>query len=220
MKATISADIVSSTSLKSDDLRNLRVCLKSLIDYWETNQTGFWGRIVKGDSIECVIPDVNESLKIALLLKLETKIFASTVECSKETQSRGLRFAIGAGTLKAESKADDIIDGPAIYLSGRKMQKAAGATDESTIFQIEQGYDVNGVSTLVSGMVTLLDKKIDGYTAKQCEVVYWKLRGLKEDEIAEKLHISQPTVNRRSTSAEWKSVENAINAFESFNFIC
>lgn len=54
MIATISADIVRSTSLKTEDLIALRNSLKELLDDFEKDYPGFWARIVRGDSIECV----------------------------------------------------------------------------------------------------------------------------------------------------------------------
>ena len=57
MVATISADIVRSTSLATGDLINLRKRLRGLLDDFEKDYSGFWARIVRGDSIECFVPE-------------------------------------------------------------------------------------------------------------------------------------------------------------------
>lgn len=214
MNATISADIVASTSLKTEDLVSLMDTLRDLINHLEQEIPGFWGRIVKGDSIECFFPNVGPSLRVALLLKLCTKIFVNHTACAEDTKRQGLRFAIGAGSMKAASKSSDLLDGAAIYLSGRQMQKVGPGAGDIITFQME--HDQQGIASLLASIVSLLDKKVNGYTAKQCEVVYWKLLGLKEAEITTQLGITQPTVNSRSSSADWKLVEQAVNAFESF----
>ena len=56
MIATISADIVRSTSLQTESLIVLRKRLRRLLDDFEEDYPGFWARIVRGDSIECVVP--------------------------------------------------------------------------------------------------------------------------------------------------------------------
>lgn len=48
MIATISADIVRSTSLSTEDLVELRKSLWRLLDELEKVYTGFWSRIVRG----------------------------------------------------------------------------------------------------------------------------------------------------------------------------
>lgn len=210
MRATISADIVSSTSLKTEDLISLTKELKGLMDGLENEIKGFWGRIVKGDSIECYFEDDRMTLRVALLLKLRTKMFASQVECAEATKRQGLRFAIGAGSMKVVSKDDDLIDGEAIYISGRAIQKSNMKLDDAYQAEHNEWGDVS----LQASIVSLLDWMVGNYTAKQCEVVYWKLRGWKETDIAKKLKVKQPTVNSRSTSAGWSVVDQAVKAFE------
>ena len=52
MYATISADVVSSTSLSKDAMIELNEMLKKCLSTLGSRYLGFWGRIVKGDSIE------------------------------------------------------------------------------------------------------------------------------------------------------------------------
>jgi len=49
--ATISADIVASTSLSKEALVELTTGVKDFLENMADNYTGFWGRLVKGDSI-------------------------------------------------------------------------------------------------------------------------------------------------------------------------
>ena len=65
MVATISADVVNSTFLESKDLIELRKQLQSLFDRIEAEMLpGFWGRIVRGDTIECYVPECGKALRI------------------------------------------------------------------------------------------------------------------------------------------------------------
>ena len=55
-------------------------------------------------------------------------------------------------------------------------------------------------------------------TVRQSEVVYYKLLGFKEADIAKKLGISQASVNNASTATKWYCIEEAIKYFEQVNF--
>ena len=81
MKATISADIVRSTSMGTAGLLDLRRGLLGLIRDLEKDIPGFWARIVRGDCLECVIPDARDALRIAILLKLFVKMRVADLDC-------------------------------------------------------------------------------------------------------------------------------------------
>lgn len=225
MRAAISADIVSSTSLSSEDLSYLREELTELIKDFEMNyhtfcigtpiNEGFWGRIVKGDSIECYLSQVNWSLRVALALKLKTKIFVAPLDCSKETKTFGLRFAIGAGEFKKVDKETDIIDGEPIYLSGREMQKRRKINDK-LMFLTEE--DLHGVGRIMNDLVVWLDDKVNDLKTKQCEAVFYKLMGDDNDVIQKRLSIKQNTLSSRLKSADWKMISSTVRDFERLNF--
>ena len=54
----------------------LRDRLRELMEKFEKESPGFWARIVRGDSIECVVPAYRDSLRIAILIKLFVKMQA------------------------------------------------------------------------------------------------------------------------------------------------
>ena len=68
MYATISADVVSSTSLSKEAMIELNERLKKCLSTLEVCYQGFWGRIVKGDSIECVMDCPENAFEAALIL--------------------------------------------------------------------------------------------------------------------------------------------------------
>ena len=55
-------------------------------------------------------------------------------------------------------------------------------------------------------------------TKKQSEVLFYKLLSVKEEDIADKLGISQPGVNNHSSSAKWYCSEEALNYYEQIKF--
>ena len=212
MIATISADIVRSTSMNTEDLIVLRNRLRDLFQDFEEDYPGFWARIVRGDSIECVVPDYNDALRIAILIKLYVKMRVSEFECSEMLQRYGIRFSIGVADIKYADKKEDIINGPAIYLSGRNLDEISRRENVMTAFEIGQA--PKPFSNLLDSYVAMVSGIVDSYSAKQAEVVFLKLLGFKEMEISERVGISQSSVNTRAANAQWGLLNTAIKDFE------
>lgn len=212
MIATISADIVRSTSMNTEDLIVLRNNLRNLFQDFEKYYPGFWARIVRGDSIECVVPNYNDALRIAILIKLYVKMRVSEYECSEMSQRYGIRFSIGVADIKYADKKEDIINGPAIYLSGRNLDEISRRENIMTAFEIGQA--PKPLSNLLDSYVAMVSGIVDSYSAKQAEVVFLKLLGFKEMEISERVGISQSSVNTRAANAQWGLLNTAIKDFE------
>lgn len=212
MIATISADIVRSTSMNTEDLIVLRNRLRDLFHDLEEDYPGFWARIVRGDSIECVVPNYNDALRIAILIKLYVKMRVSDFECSEMLRRYGIRFSIGVADIKYADKKEDIINGPAIYLSGRNLDEISRRENIMTAFEIGQA--PKPLSNLLDSYVAMVSGIVDSYSAKQAEVVFLKLLGFKEMEISERVGISQSSVNTRAANAQWGLLNTAIKDFE------
>ena len=212
MIATISADIVRSTSMNTEDLIVLRNRLRDLFQDFEKDYPGFWARIVRGDSIECVVPNYNDALRIAILIKLYVKMRVSEFDCSEMLQRYGIRFSIGVADIKYADKKEDIINGPAIYLSGRNLDEISRRENIMTAFEIGQA--PKPLSNLLDSYVAMVSGIVDSYSAKQAEVVFLKLLGFKEIEISERVGISQSSVNTRAANAQWGLLNTAIKDFE------
>ena len=74
LNATISADIVSSTSLSVEELTLLQSEIRHFLDKLAEDSRGDdWGRLFKGDSVEIYLLDPRKALRIALLLKALVK---------------------------------------------------------------------------------------------------------------------------------------------------
>ena len=215
MIATISADIVRSTSLQTEDLIILRNRLRELLDDFERDYPGFWARIVRGDSIECVVPEYRYALRIAILIKLFVKIQAGGFDCDELLQRHGIRFSIGIADISYADKAEDMINGSAIYMSGRNLDEIS-RRDLYTAMEVEAV--PKSLSDVMDSYVALMNYLVDSYSIKQAEVVFYKLRGYKEVDISKRLSIYQSAVNMRSTSAQWRLLNTAIKDFEDLDF--
>lgn len=216
MVATISADIVSSTSLNTSELIGLRRRLQELFERIAENSPGFWGRIVRGDSIECFVPEYHDALRIAILLKLYVKMSVAEWDCSPLLQRYGIRFSIGIGAVSYADREEDIIDGPAIYISGRNLDAISRVRGVYSCIEID-GCDKK-TNYLLDSYVALIDNLMNSYSVKQAEVVYYKLCGYKETQIGEMIGVRQSAVNSRSSLADWNLLDRAVKDFENFDF--
>ena len=131
--AIISADIISSTSLTEDELSLLSKRIKETFVILENkyNKDGinFFGRLIKGDYIECYLKNPADALRVGLIIKSIVKSFAINEKFEKESRKRklfkqfGIRMAIGVGKMRTLNFKEGIMDGEAIYLSGRKINE-------------------------------------------------------------------------------------------------
>ena len=124
MYSTISADIVSSTSLSEVETIELKQYIEEQLKMLETLYPGSWGRLIKGDYIECVVPNASNAFRIALIIKNSIKAFeVEKTLGSKLFYTYGARISIGIGGMRIVDRKQGIMDGEAIYLSGRSLAK-------------------------------------------------------------------------------------------------
>ena len=221
MYSVLSGDIVSSTSLHSNDRnlveKELATLLKKLADEFDV-----YGRIIKGDYIECVVPNAGDGLRVALAIKSFVKAIPVKLGAYKKDKNRvrlfkthGLRLAIGYGPLSRYNPKEGIIDGEAIYLSGREISGISTHNKErvvikNTLFFVSENTTLNN---RFKPIFELLDTLLSKATARQSEVLYLKLLNQQEDEIAKTMGIGQSVVNRHSTSVGWNAIETAVLDF-------
>ena len=219
-KAVISGDIVASTSLTDEGRIHIEEELKKLLEELDVKYKMF-GRMIKGDYLECVVTEPEHALRLALIIKAFIKSFSGD-EILNNNDSRfkffkihGIRLAIGYGELTRFEPEKGIIDGEAIYLSGRRINEELTYNKErivikSTLFFVSGKEELNRE---FEPLLALIDVLLSKSTAKQCEVLYMKLMNLNEEAIAAKMNIAQPVVNQHSTSVGWNAIEKAVNRF-------
>jgi len=221
--ATISADIISYTSLSEKDKRGIVLMIKQLLSELSKKykKEAFFGRIVQGDSIECAMASPVKALRIALLLKtfIKSIVLENTVNKTKRQKyfrDYAIRLAVAVAPLNIIDKRKGIIDGEAIYLSGREIKKHSTSGMKKIVIKNSMFFcSPNEQEREKFGaFITLLDTIIAKCSAKQCEVIYYKLLGYSEKEISLKLGKNQSTISQHSTAAGWLAIEKSVHYFE------
>ncbi len=88
-----------------------------------------YGSIIKGDYLECVVPNPAEGLQVALAIKSFVKAIPIEIKKYikndkkrvKQFKIHGIRLAIGYGELSRYNPEEGVIDGEAIYFSGSEI---------------------------------------------------------------------------------------------------
>lgn len=213
--AAISADIVASTSLSREALVELTTGIKQVLETATTTYQGFWGRLVKGDTIECVMSCPNDALRVAVLLKSYIKSFVpSDGLADAKFKQFGLRLAIGIGEMRIIDKELDMMDGEAIYQAGRAIADMRDKTADS--FQIVIKHDVSHGALSVITM--LLNQLINKATRRQCETLFHKLQCKVDADVAQRMHISRSGANNNLRNIGWETIERTFRYFEQLNF--
>ncbi len=222
-ETVISGDIIAYTSLSNRGKAKFESSLREVLDDLGSG-FGVYGRIIKGDYLECYVPRKDNALRVALAIKSFIKSIhfeAEDVENKKDIRVRflkmhGIRLAIGFGELSRLNLGQGIIDGEAIYLSGRALSDQNTHNKEkivikNTLYFVSNHSDLNDEFEPVLALIDVLMGKA---TSKQSNVLFLKLMGHSEESIAEKLKVRQSTVNQHSTSVGWNAIEKAVKRFD------
>ncbi|MCE5331249.1 MAG: RNA polymerase subunit sigma-70 [Bacteroidales bacterium] len=228
--AIISADIISSTSLTEKEfsllLRRIKDTFALIEAKYNKNDISFFGRLIKGDYIECYLKNPSDALRVALILKSAVKSCPIDAIAKKETRRRklfrqyGVRLAVGIGEMRTVNLAQGILDGDAIYLSGRKINEQKSYNKgkiivKNTLFFETAEEELKERFSVITG---LLDRLLTTMTMRQSEVLYYKLQEIGEQEIAQRLNISQSSVNQHSTALGWNVIEQTVRYYEHTEF--
>lgn len=212
--AALSCDIVESTSLSESGMFELQDRIEECFHDIRLYGYDLWGRLIKGDCIECLFENPNQVLRFALALKCYMKYNLYMLGASGKSAKYGIRSSIGIGSMRIVNESRGIMDGEAIYCAGRNLSGLHGRQ-----FAGLECKTVNpSVSEMLSMNYILVDEWLNELSPKQAIVVYHKLMGLSEVSIAKLYGLSQPAVNLRSVSAKWNLIEDAVERWEKFKF--
>lgn len=221
--ATISADVISYTSLPEDEKRHLESEIKRLLGELtkKYSKYSFFGRLVQGDYIECALNSPKHALRIALLLKTFVKSFETGKQKNPGSQLKyfkeyGIRLAVAIAPLDKLDPSNGIIDGEAIYLSGRTIKSFSTSDKQKVTIKNTMFFRMGDkqLNEQFETIFSLLDTILSKCSAKQSEIIYYKLLDYSEKEISGKLGKYQSTISQHSTAAGWLSIEKAVNYFE------
>jgi hypothetical protein len=220
-KAVITGDIIHSTRM---DDKSRVLLTKAIARFLKELEKAFQvkSEMFRGDSFQCLVPKVEDALTVALLIKTRIRsLNPSELHSVKPKNKAGkaksvyftnwvfdARLAIGIGEVPKTVKELATTSSEAFFLSGHLLDEMK-SRKQSIDIDTEDKYS----DELETEMI-LLDNIIARTTALQCEVIHWKLWGLPEVDIANKLGIGQSAVNQRSNSGSWNAINAMVERFD------
>ena len=198
----ITADIVDSTGIKLDLREKLFAQFNSGLQQIQ-EQFNIEYEWYRGDALQVKTTNSALSVRIALLIKLWIK------GIEKETKkSYDVRLSVGIGTIELDKKELSLSDGEAFRISGRNLDSLK-SSKQSIIIDSNDAH-----SNSLKAESILLNAIIDGTTPIQSKVLFFKLRGFKEEDIAKQLGLAQSTINQHSNSGNWNTISKYLDYFE------
>lgn len=196
--AVITGDIINFTQLTPEKRQALIEETEALLNSW-IKRSGD-AQVFRGDSYQVLFEDISEALTRSLqLVCWFTKHSEESVKINLNT-----RISIGIGAVAYTGKTVLNSDGEAFHLSGRKFDKMKPGEFLSLTTSDPRKNET------IEVILNFVNKYINEWTLPQAAVIFHILEGKTQQEIAEVLSLSQPSVNSRLKLAGWKELEPAI----------
>jgi len=214
MIAVITADIVNYTSLTNLESNLVLNSVHTMFEELDSYRTNIDKRfsIKRGDNIQIEISSPGVALDVALLLKSAVNkiILRDKKNINKNRKPFvDIRISIGVGKIAVKRETVNESSGDAYIFSGRTldmMQK------KKRLLSVKC-YDKQ-VNDELDTEFRLLEAIMGSWRITSCEVIYWKLMGMYDKDIARKLKISKSAITQRKKSAGWKGVEALLERYK------
>lgn len=215
LKAVITSDLMQSSLMDKDVRMAMNEQIKELLHFLNEQANPRLERyeFFRGDSVQCLVSTA-DALRMALLIKTGVRSLAvpmnkSVAESDKDkTDLADVRVSLAIGKIQIQAPELALSDGEAYQLSGRRLDEMK---KEKRSFSI---VTPDAHAEELETEAFLLDVLLQKTTAMQCQVFFWKILGLSETAIADKLGVNQSAVNQRSTAGGWHAIHQMIKRFE------
>ena len=202
----VAGDVIGSSTLSKEDYIALREKMNQIIADACSFDDGSKGVVERGDSISIVHTNTYPILRTVLLMKFGIKSL-DLPSASKLMKKHGMKVAASIGELRLSNLDEWIIDGPAAYMAGRALDKMTTKTIKTSLSDVD---DVCGYLDMVSVFV---DSVVARATRNQSEIMYNLLMGLTQEEVADKLGITQTCVSHQSKAVGWRGIKKVLKKF-------
>lgn len=207
MVAVLTADLINSTSYEKAFLKEVVNVLKTEFDSISKGQDAMF-TIFRGDSFQGIVKHPEDALQIALRLKAAVLKVQNKAQKKSNMPVADVRIAIGIGEADYNEKAIAESNGEAFHYSGHTLDTMKA---ENKKLSLKTGNEnINGEFKV---SLKFLDSLTDKWSIASAEVVFYLLKGMKEQQIADLLKRSQAAINLRKKAAGWEEVQLLLHRF-------
>ena len=197
MKAVITGDIVQSETV---DTAKWQPALKIFFKDHVADKN-HWA-IYRGDEFQILVDDGSQSLRLAILIKAFIRSLGLELDA---------RMSIGLGAMSYKSKLVTESNGSAFVRSGRLFEDIKNSRVNMAVSTGEEDIDAD-INLMLKLGLTIMDH----WTQADAELalIFLAQSNLKQQQIAEMLHIKQAGVSRRKGRAKIDLIEDLLRYFE------
>jgi hypothetical protein len=195
----ITGDIIGSTRLNTIKRKKLQNRLSSLLKKTSVQYTDVKAEQFRGDSLQFVF---TKSKTAALRTAL-------SIYCFLAINHFKIRQSIGVGEISFSSKNVVTSDGSAFRISGENIDVLKKRNELINVAFAHEPFNEEWRAHCAS-----LNFLLQRLSIAQAEALYLQLQNTKQEEIAKKLRISQPSVHQRLQAAGWSVINPILQRFE------
>ncbi len=202
--AVISSDFINSTQYEKNFSRKVIIALKKEIQNIKEQYSNCNVKfsIYRGDSFQVLIYKPEMALHFALLIKMAiNRIYEKKNRPKNILPKADIRFSIGIGKANIKRKIEEST-GEAFVFSGRMLDAMKPKDTKTALVTTNQ--DVNEEFAVHFKFLDIFSAR---WSVASAEVIYYLLKGYKEQQIANELGLSQAAVNYRKKVAGWEAVK-------------
>jgi len=193
--AVITCDIVESSLLSAEELRDYQQIVESL----GNEAILLHPRFYRGDSFQLATKPA-DALEIAVRIRIEMK---------RLHEQNDVRVSVGIGKVLTLNENVLFSTGSAFEISGKNLDQLK-SRKLNFLIQTEDILLNDELETYCF----FADVIINGFTKIQSNVIFYKLQGLDQAEIAKILDISQPAVSKSLKTANWQTIERFLKRYK------
>ncbi len=159
---------------------------------------------IEGNAYIAVMHDPHDAVRLCL----EHHAMLKQLVHHQHPKGLDAMMSIGLGGFD-----DSTTNAPAQYAA---RQRAESGLDDliSRNGRLAINTGSNDVDALLGTTLRLLDRVVTGWSTSQAAAMEYALQGLTQHQIADILHITQPSVNNRLKLAQWNEIEHIIQVWE------
>ena len=199
MVAVLTGDIVKSSKMPDNELKELMNQIDSMLNRFKKVYHGLRYELFRGDSFQVVLFQPEHSIKLATLIR------ALVVQSSVDIRHMyDVRISIGLGDINPLNDKVTTSNGQAFTYSGHQLDKMK--VRERLVFK-SPNKTLNEDMTISSSMISVI---ISQWTLKRANIIFYMLCNVSREDICSQFHVSNSGLSAFLTASNYYELLNAL----------
>jgi len=208
IKAVLTGDIINSSLLKEGEYRSIIKQLEQeLVHLREIGEISNY-EIYRGDAFQAYLNNAGIGLNTTFKIRTAINSIAPKVERRGQQPVYNVRLGLGIGPMRTEPENMRTKE-PPFVLSGQALEEISGSG--LTIAVKTEDHFTNQEFQTELYLLEYIQQK---WTPTSAGIIYKKLQGATEQEIADELGVSQSAVNQHSSQAYWNGIKKLMERYK------